>query len=88
MKFYSEVLGWYVIMKPTTVIEDTSPAGIMRTDVFGGGWGTFKISHLAPGDSVGVDIFESKNTKRPENDFEYWKPASSTSASRTPTSRA
>lgn len=29
VKFYTEVLGWYLIMKPTEIIEDASPIGEM-----------------------------------------------------------
>lgn len=38
VKFYTEILGLYTIMKPTDVTEDESPVGIMCTDVFGPGW--------------------------------------------------
>lgn len=29
VKFYTEVLGWYLIMEPTDVIEDDSAIGVM-----------------------------------------------------------
>ncbi len=73
VKFYTEVLGWYLIMKPTTIEEDDSPIGQMCTDVFGPGWGEFKITHLSTGDRVGVEIFQFKKQENPENNFEYWK---------------
>lgn len=73
MKFYSEVLGWYVVMEPTTIEEVDSPIGVMCTDVFGSGWQSFKIAHLSTGDRVGVEIFQFRNSERPENNFEYWK---------------
>ena len=38
VKFYSEVLGFYVIMPPTDVVEDDSDIGVMCTDVFGPAW--------------------------------------------------
>ena len=31
--FYTEVLGWYLIMPPTSITEDDSPIGEMCTDV-------------------------------------------------------
>lgn len=35
VKFYTEVLGWYLIMEPTEIVEDDSAIGEMCTDVFG-----------------------------------------------------
>jgi lactoylglutathione lyase family protein len=73
VSFYTEVLGWYVIMEPSDVIEDDSPIGQMCTDVFGEGWGQFKIAHLATSDKIGIEIFEFPSNEAPENNFEYWK---------------
>ncbi len=73
VNFYTEVLGWYVIMEPSDVIEDDSPIGQMCTDVFGEGWGQFKIAHLATSDKIGIELFEFPNNEAPENNFEYWK---------------
>lgn len=65
VKFYTEVMGWYVMMKPTEVIEESKSAiGKMCIDVFGEGWGSFKIAHLSTSDSIGIELFEfSKNFK-------------------------
>lgn len=71
--FYTAVLGWYVIMPPTTIEEDDSAIGVMCTDVFGPNWKSFRIAHLSTGDRVGVEIFEFLNHETPENNFEYWK---------------
>ncbi len=71
--FYTEVLGWYLIMPPTAIHEDESAIGVMCNDVFGAGWGSFRIAHLSTGDRIGVEIFEFQNAERPENNFEYWK---------------
>ena len=73
VKFYTEVLGWYVVMEPTTITEDDSAIGVMCSDVFGPGWGSFRIAHLSTGDRIGVEIFEFPNHETPENNFEYWK---------------
>ena len=43
VKFYTEVLGFYVIMQPTEIIEDDSDIGQMCTDVFGADWSPTKI---------------------------------------------
>jgi lactoylglutathione lyase family protein len=73
VKFYTEVFGFYVIMPPTEITEDDSAIGVMCSDVFGKGWGSFKIAHLSTGDKIGIEIFEFPNAKDPENNFEYWK---------------
>lgn len=73
LEFYTGVFGWYVIMQPTVITEDDSAIGVMCTDVFGAGWGTFKIAHMSTGDRVGVELFQFPNAVAPENNFEYWK---------------
>jgi lactoylglutathione lyase family protein len=71
--FYTKVLGWYVIMPPTEIVSDGSAIGIMCDDVFGEGWGSFRIAHLSTGDKIGIEIFEFRNAEQRENNFEYWK---------------
>ena len=71
--FYTQVLGWYLIMEPTLIEEDDSAIGEMCTDVFGAGWEKFKIANLSTGDRIGVEPFEFKNQENPEDNFEYWK---------------
>lgn len=73
VKFYTEILGWYLIMDSTEVVEDDSAIGEMCTDVFGAGWETFRIAHLSTGDRIGVELFQFKNQTNPEDNFEYWK---------------
>ncbi|WP_214720626.1 lactoylglutathione lyase family protein [Exiguobacterium sp. s192] len=73
ISFYSEVMGWYIIMEPSDVVEDDSPIGVMCTDVFGAGWGKFRIAHMVTGDRVGIELFEFPNNEQPENNFEFWK---------------
>ncbi len=73
IKFYSEVLGWYVIMTATRITEDNSHIGQMCTDVFGKNWGSFRIAHLSTGDRVGVELFEFPNNEPRDNNLEYWK---------------
>lgn len=64
VKFYSEVMGWYVIMSPTEIKEENETAiGKMCIDVFGKGWGSFRIAHLATGDKIGIELFEFKQSK-------------------------
>ncbi|MCE2572340.1 lactoylglutathione lyase family protein [Motilimonas eburnea] len=73
VEFYTQVLGWYLIMEPTEIVEDDSAIGEMCTDVFGSGWESFKIAHLSTGDKIGVELFQFKNQQNPEDNFEYWK---------------
>ncbi|OOE84465.1 glyoxalase [Salinivibrio sp. PR6] len=73
VQFYTQVLGWYLIMTPTEIVEDNSAIGAMCTDVFGQGWERFRIAHLSTGDRVGVELFEFKGQQNPDNNFEYWK---------------
>jgi len=72
-EFYSGVMCWYQIMKATVITEESATAiGQMCIDVFGEGWGSFKIAHMSTGDKIGVEMFEFKDNKKPK-EFEYWK---------------
>src|SRR5687768_3299689 len=72
--FYANVFGLYVIMGPTTIQHDDSAIGVMCDDVFGPGWGSFRIAHLSTGDGIGIELFEFPNTKPEHKPFEYWRP--------------
>lgn len=64
VEFYEKVLGFYIIMRPTEVKEDPNTAiGIMCRDVFGTGFGSFKIAHMSTSDKIGIELFEFPNTK-------------------------
>ena len=73
VKFYEDVMGWYTIMTPSDVVEDDLPIGVMCTDVFGPGWGKFRIAHMSTGDGIGIELFEFPNNETPEDNFEFWK---------------
>lgn len=73
VEFYSEVLGWYTIMGPTSVQEDNSAIGKMSTDVFGKGWGSYKIAHMSTSDKIGIELFQFEQQKNPDNNFKYWE---------------
>lgn len=66
-------MGWYLIMPPAAITEDDSAIGVMCTDVFDAGWGSFRIAHLSTSDRLGVEIFEFRNAEKPQNNFEYSK---------------
>lgn len=58
VQFYTEVMGWYQIMAPSEVKEEAETAiGMMCIDVFGKGWGSFKIAHLSTADGIGIELF-------------------------------
>ncbi len=71
VKFYTEVLGLYVIMQPTDVTEDDSDIGRMCTDVFGAGWNKLRIAHLATADRIGLELFEFDGNTAPDNNLEF-----------------
>ena len=56
--FYTEVMGWYVIMPPSTVKKENETAiGIMCIDVFGEDWESFEIAHMSTSDGIGIELF-------------------------------
>lgn len=70
VKFYREVMNWYVIMEPTLVKEEKKTAiGVMCIDVFGEGWKEFKIAHLSTGDGIGIELFEFPQNNKSKNEF-------------------
>ena len=74
VEFYKEVMGWYVVMEPSEVKEEKDTAiGIMCEDVFGPGWGSFKIAHMVTSDGIGVELFEFHNNEGNNDKFEFWK---------------
>lgn len=74
VEFYTKVMGWYLIMPPTTIQEDSSTAiGQMCIDVFGEGFGSFKISHISTGDKIGIELFEFPQNKEKRGEFSPYK---------------
>lgn len=70
VKFYTEVMGWYVIMEPSRVEEETETAiGIMCLDVFRKGWEYFEIAHLSTSDGVGIELFSFPKTAFKKTEF-------------------
>jgi lactoylglutathione lyase family protein len=67
--FYEKIMGWYVIMPPSTVKEENDTAiGQMCIDVFGTNWKSFEIAHLSTSDGIGIELFSfpHKENKKPE----------------------
>jgi len=72
VEFYREAFSWYVIMPPTEVPEEEDTAiGIMCQDVFGTGFGSFRIAHMSTSDKIGIELFEFKDTYQPDNNLDY-----------------
>lgn len=71
VKFYSEVLGFYIIMPSTEVVEDDSEIGRMCTDVFGPGWTKLRIAHLATSDRIGIELFEFDGNHPPADNLDF-----------------
>jgi len=69
VKFYHEVMGWYIIMPPSKVKKQTDTAiGRMCIDVFGEDWEEFDIAHVSTSDGIGIELFSFPhgNKKAPE----------------------
>ena len=73
VEFYQKAFELYLIMPPTEIKQDESAIGVMCDDVFGPGWGSFRIAHLSTGDRVGIELFEFPETVVEERPFEYWR---------------
>lgn len=74
IEFYSGVMGWYLLMGPETVHEETDTAiGEMCIDVFGTGWEKFRIAHLSTSDKVGIELFEFPEKPDTSAEFEPYK---------------
>jgi len=68
--FYQKVMGWYIIMKPSTVEKDRDTAiGQMCIDVFGEDWETFEIAHMSTSDGIGVELFCFPHGKKEAPEF-------------------
>ncbi|MCG8410222.1 MAG: lactoylglutathione lyase family protein [Bacteroidales bacterium] len=74
VKFYTEVMGFYVLMEPTVIKKENETAiGQMCIDVFGEDWETFKIAHLSTGDKVGFELFEFKESAELKPKFDPFR---------------
>lgn len=70
VKFYAEVMGWYVIMPPSTVKKERETAiGQMCIDVFGEDWESFEIAHLSTSDGIGIELFSFPNMDKKKAEF-------------------
>jgi len=74
VKFYTDVMGLYVIMPPSTIKRDDSDIGIMCDEVFATtNWDEFRIAHLSTSDGIGFEMFEFPNNTPHEKEFQFWR---------------
>ncbi|WOO87741.1 VOC family protein [Mollicutes bacterium LVI A0039] len=70
VRWYSEVLGFYVLMPVTDVNNEADTAiGVMCQDVFGNEFQNFKIAHLSTVDGIGIELFEFPEAKEMQAEF-------------------
>jgi lactoylglutathione lyase family protein len=70
VSFYEEVMGWYVVMKPSQVKKERDTAiGQMCIDVFGENWEEFEIAHMSTSDGVGIELFSFPHGVKEAPDF-------------------
>ncbi len=56
--FYHNVMGWYVIMPPSTVKKERETAiGQMCIDTGKENWEEFDAAHLSTSDGIGIELF-------------------------------
>ncbi|APG59881.1 lactoylglutathione lyase family protein [Christiangramia salexigens] len=70
VQFYSDVMGWYIIMQPSVVKKERDTAiGRMCIDVFGEDWEEFEIAHMSTSDSIGIELFSFPHGIKEAPDF-------------------
>ena len=70
VNFYHNVMGWYIIMPPSTVRKETETAiGQMCIDVFGENWEEFEIAHLSTSDGIGIELFSFPHGVKDKPEF-------------------
>ncbi len=70
VNFYTNVMGWYLIMEPSVVKKENETAiGQMCIDVFGEDWEEFEIAHLATSDGIGIELFSFPHGIKSAPDF-------------------
>jgi lactoylglutathione lyase family protein len=70
VRFYSEVMGWYIIMEPSVIKKEAETAiGQMCIDVFGNDWEEFEIAHLATSDGIGIELFSFPHGRKEAPQF-------------------
>lgn len=70
VKFYAEVMGWYVIMEPSKVKKERETAiGQMCIDALGEDWEELEIAHMVTSDGIGIELFSFPHGKKEAPEF-------------------
>lgn len=70
VKFYSEVMGWYVIMEPSKVKKERETAiGQMCIDAIGEDWEELEIAHMVTSDGIGIELFSFPHGRKEAPEF-------------------
>ena len=74
-KWYTEVLGCYLLVAPTEATDDGSKFGQVVKDIFGDKFGAVWLAQLSTLDGIGIELFQfvEPKTRVPDNNFEYWR---------------
>ena len=68
--FYQDIMGWYVIMPPSSVKKENDTAiGQMCIDVFGENWEEFEIAHMSTSEGIGIELFSFPHGKKEAPEF-------------------
>lgn len=73
VKFYTEVLGWYLIAEPNEINNRNPAFSEIASEIFGENWSPFQMALLSTGDRIGIELYEFKNQQSTIDSFEYWK---------------
>lgn len=74
IRFYTEVMGLYVLMPPSTIVRDDSDIGVMCDECFHTtNWTQFRIAHMSTSDGIGFELFEFPNNTPHEKEFQFWR---------------
>ncbi len=74
VKWYQDVLGFYVLMEPTLVKNENQTAiGKMCVNVFGANFKDFKIAHMSTADGIRIEVFEFPETLDDTFEFNPYK---------------
>lgn len=72
--WYQDVLGFRLFSGPVLLSRDNDPRKQLR-DVLGPSFGQLRVAHLATGNGIGLELFQSIDPphERRELDIEFWK---------------
>lgn len=72
--WYSEILGFDVLVAPSSVSADGGYDGRCAAEVFGPRFRSMRQAQLVAGNGVGIELFEFPDTSDEAAVFDYWRP--------------